>query len=157
MVRRRRSGVTPDQPSPSFSPKASGVYHGRVGCGRGGVGFRLLPMPGWQLIQFGCRLIVDLAECVGEPSLRVNAVAAARSPPRSDPAAESNCPVMPMSGRRSRSNIAGDLSPFSYPPMSRVDWPFEPAWLGAATGRGAKPPIARGVPSRCDAGALSLA
>jgi hypothetical protein len=34
--------------------------------------------------------------------------------------------------------------------MSRVGWPFEPAWLDAATGRGAEPAIARSVPTRCD-------
>jgi DNA methylase len=50
-----------------------------------------------------------------------------------------------------------DLSPVSHPPMSRVGWPFEPFRLDAATGRGAKPAIERSVPSRCDAGALSLA
>lgn len=50
-----------------------------------------------------------------------------------------------------------DLRPEFHPGMSRVGWSFEPTWLGAATGRGAEPPIARSVPSRCDAGVLSLA
>jgi hypothetical protein len=49
------------------------------------------------------------------------------------------------------------LSPVSHPGMSRVGWPFEPAWLDTATGRGAEPPIASSVPSRCDGGTLSLA
>src|ERR1700722_5196632 len=50
-----------------------------------------------------------------------------------------------------------DLSPVSHPVMSRVRSSFEPVWLGGATGRGAKPPIERSVPSRCFSGSLSLA
>jgi hypothetical protein len=53
--------------------------------------------------------------------------------------------------------VLGDLSPVSHPGMSRVGWPFEPGCLGGATGRGAEPPIARSVPSRCDAWTLRLA
>jgi hypothetical protein len=35
--------------------------------------------------------------------------------------------------------IVSDLSPVCHPGMSRVGWPFEPVWLGVATGWGAKP------------------
>src|SRR5437868_15488361 len=54
-------------------------------------------------------------------------------------------------------NNRTDLSPVFHPGMSRVGWSFEPAWLDAATGRGAKPPIARSGPSRCDAELLIVA
>jgi hypothetical protein len=40
--------------------------------------------------------------------------------------------------------------------MSRVCSSFEPVWLGGATGRGAKPPSERSVPSRCFAGFAEL-
>ena len=50
-----------------------------------------------------------------------------------------------------------DLRPFFHPGISRVGWSFEPARLDAATGRGAKPPIARSGPSRCDAELLIVA
>jgi hypothetical protein len=49
------------------------------------------------------------------------------------------------------------LRPVCHPVKSRVGWSFEPVRLGVATGRGEWPPIARSDPSRCDAGALSLA
>jgi hypothetical protein len=51
----------------------------------------------------------------------------------------------------------GGLRPVCHPGVSRVGWSFERVRLGVATGRGASPPIARSEPSRCGAGALSLA
>jgi len=53
--------------------------------------------------------------------------------------------------------ILFDLRPCFHPGMSRVGWSFEPARLDAATGWGAKPPIARSGPSRCDAELLIVA
>ena len=50
-----------------------------------------------------------------------------------------------------------ELSPLCHPAMGRVPASFEPCWLGDATGRGAEPSMWRSVPSRCIAGALSLA
>jgi hypothetical protein len=53
---------------------ASGERRGWIGSGRGGLGLGLLPMPGQQLVQFSGRVIIDPAEHVGEPGLRINAV-----------------------------------------------------------------------------------
>jgi hypothetical protein len=44
----------------------------RVGSSSGGVGLSLLPMPGQELIQLGSRVIIDPAEYIGEPSLRID-------------------------------------------------------------------------------------
>jgi hypothetical protein len=51
-----------------------------------------------------------------------------------------------------------DLSPFSHPPTSRVDWPFEPAWLGCCNGTGREAPdcAQRPVPLRCRGAELGV-
>ena len=81
-------------------------------------------MPGQELMQLGSRVIIDPAENIGEPGLRIDTVelgsgdqrvdrhgalaaaVGASEQPRAAP--ESNRPViLPISGRRSRSIIAG--------------------------------------------------
>ena len=81
-------------------------------------------MPGQELIQLGSRMIIDPAEHIGEPSLRIDVVELGgldqgehRSGALAAPigageepssAADGNRPViLPISGRRSRSIIAG--------------------------------------------------
>jgi subfamily B ATP-binding cassette protein HlyB/CyaB len=50
-----------------------------------------------------------------------------------------------------------DLSPFFHPVESRAWSPFEPCWLGDATGWGAEPHGCSSDPPRCITGSLSLA
>ena len=54
-------------------------------------------------------------------------------------------------------DVNGGLSPIIHPVGSRARSSFEPVRLGDATGRGAEPRDSSSAPSRCIAGALSMA